>query len=163
MDIRNWPMDKIMQLPDCCFGRRWPISVGVSDVAAATHYDISEAALPERCVVWSMFFIPHTTTAAHTRVTLSLGDVLPTTDAQFDALEPVFRDLGCWDGNRRVFCVHVYVTGLILPIRQPVLSSGRKLVGRFEVAAVSPYPIVVGVIISSIPTEVPDWLCSGRV
>ncbi|GAI86378.1 unnamed protein product, partial [marine sediment metagenome] len=25
MDIRNWSLDQVMQLPDGCFGRRWPI------------------------------------------------------------------------------------------------------------------------------------------
>lgn len=156
-------MDRIMQLPDCCFGRRWPVSVGVLDATPGTYYDISEAGLPERCVVWSAFYVPNTTSAAHTRVSLALGDHQPVNDAQFDALDALFRDLGFWVGTRRVMAAHAYTGAYVISFRQQVQISGRRLVGRFEMAAGSVYPTVAGVVVSSIPTEVPDWLCSGNL
>ena len=57
MDIRNWPMNRIMQLPDCCFSRRWPVGVSWLGEAVSVGYDISEAGLPERCVIWEAGFV----------------------------------------------------------------------------------------------------------
>ncbi len=54
MDIRNWPLSQIMQLPDAAFGRRWPVGLAYAFAGAGAEFDISEAALPERFVIWEV-------------------------------------------------------------------------------------------------------------
>lgn len=158
MDIRNWPIDRIMQLPDCCFGRRWPISVSMEQATKATYYDISEAGMPERCVIWS--FVPWMSgyTAEFVDVSLALGDVLPANDAEFDANEVLFRDIGVIAGGRRRVTLSHNPGPLVLPLRLPIEATGRRLIGRFVWTATGGATILVILVISSIPTEVPDWL-----
>ncbi len=80
MDIRNWPLDRIMQLPDHCFGRRWPITLLTPVVQTVTYYDISEMALPEKCVIWELVFYGYGVLGGElTGWSFALGDVLPTT------------------------------------------------------------------------------------
>ncbi|GAH72945.1 unnamed protein product, partial [marine sediment metagenome] len=54
MDVRNWPADRIMQLPDHCFGRRWLVSVIGARSEIGPAFDISEAGLPEWTVIWNL-------------------------------------------------------------------------------------------------------------
>lgn len=153
-------MGRIMQLPDCCFGRRWPIGVAQEQEAVGAYYDISEFALPERCVVWGLYvWLPvYSTTAVE--ITLSLGDQLPTTDAQFDALEVLFRDIGFIVGGRRTIRSSRSPSVLTVPLRMPVTASGRRLVGRFAWGASIANSVYTIIVVSSIPTEAPDWLLS---
>ncbi len=162
MDIRSWPIDKIMQLPDCCFGRRWLVGVYSTDVALGTYYDISEAGLGDRCVVWNLMANAGTSTAGITEISIALGDVLPTTDAEFDALAPLFSDLGRRDADRRALVIGAFAIAINLTMKLPVMAQGRRLVGRFEVLGVEIATPQVIMEVSSFPTEVPDWLISGR-
>lgn len=162
MDIRNWPIDRIMQLPDCCFGRRWPVGVYATAVEIGTYYDISEAGLGDRCVVWQVSYISASSFGGAAIYALSLGDVLPVNDAQFDALDPIFSDVGRRIPARRG--VDVGETGQIitLPLRYPVQAQGRRLVGRFEIISAPTTYAQMILVISSFPTEVPEWLISGQ-
>jgi len=55
MDTSNWGDGRIMQLPDWCFGRRWPISCAATVSAGLYRWQLSPSRLPERMVVWSAF------------------------------------------------------------------------------------------------------------
>lgn len=160
MDVSRWGLGRIMQLPDHCFGRRWPVGVYASTGGTGTYYDISEAGLGDRCVVWQASYWTGGEATARLLVSLSLGDVLPVTDAEFDALEPVFSDLGRIRLARRgidLAGVGVFVSFLM---RLPVMAQGRRLVGRFEVLASALAPPAAVLTVSSIPREVPDCLLS---
>lgn len=162
MNIRNWATDRIMQLPDCCFGRRWPVGVYAGAGTMGTHYDISEAGLGDKCVIWSLALITGGASTASHRISLAMGDVLPTTLAQFDAFEPLFSDLGMRGAARRSIYLGAFGIVVNLTMRQPVMAQGRRLVGLFEIVAadiVAPQAIIE---VSSFPTEVPDWLISGQ-
>ncbi len=162
MDIRNWPIDKIMQLPDCCFGRRWLVGVYASDSLVATYYDISEAGLGDRCVVWQAAIIGGGGAVGVMNAALALGDVLPANDAQFDALEPLLSDLGRRGADRRAIDVGGFGMFMFFTMRLPVMAQGRRLVGRFEIETADPAPPQAILEVSSFPTEVPDWLISGQ-
>ena len=160
MDIRNWPMDRIMQLPDNAFGQRWIVSVAARGKVVGANYDISEMALPERCVVWTVFFLASVSSGMVNDITLSMGDKLPASDAEFDVLEPLMRDLGYYDGTRRYIELYSRTSVVVLPMRKLIHSVGRRLVGRLTFEALSTTPTYAGLVVSSIPTEVPDCLLS---
>jgi len=94
MDIRKWPLDQILQLPDHCFGRRFPVGVAGNPFAQTISYEISDIALPEVCVLWELAFWSWSTDAQLISVVLKLGDQIPANAAQFDALEDFVRAVG---------------------------------------------------------------------
>lgn len=161
MDIRNWPFDQIMQLPDHCFGRKFPIILGIRSTDVLNHYLISEIGLPEACVLWEIWFnsiggdgaflgnVPGT-------ISLALGDRLPATDAEFNALETLFPEVDeILTGARTIRAP------LSLKLRKPYRVSGRRVVARWLALQEDRIDMVLGLVFSSIPKEVPDWLISG--
>jgi len=162
MRIDNWPMDKIMQLPDCCFGRRYCVSCTLVGVNDTTQWDISEIGLPEKFVIWDVNIFYSTSNDNDSMFRLAYGDQLPTTVAEMDRLKPVIHGLGVEGHEPR----HVYIgyqrdTGN-LNLRLPVASTGRRLVLEAHTVAEKVMAITVAIIVSSMPKEVPDWLISGQ-
>lgn len=160
MDIRNWGLDQVMMLPDHCFGRRWPIGLQSFLEGAGAVFDVSEAALPERCIVWEVFVSSvgaiGTTSAGFT---LALGDQLPANVAAFNACELVFS--GIDSRSRRGEIEVVSGAGFnIRNLRLPLAVSGRRFVGAFIRVLGSPVACHAIIVVSSIPKEVPDCLLS---
>ncbi|MBA7690503.1 hypothetical protein ES703_99032 [subsurface metagenome] len=162
MDIRNWPLDRIMQLPDCCFGRRFVVSCIVQAGDAAPAWDISEIPFPEKAVIWELVITMKGVSQEIDTIRLVLGDALPTTKAQVDALEPVFAGLGLQGPSPRL--IHIGWISLLnlRRIRLPILAAGRRLI--LEATGLNgKTPIMtVALVVSSIPTEVPDCLLSAH-
>ena len=163
MDIRDWPIDRIMQLPDCAFGRRWWVGVHGQIPAAVSTFLMSEEVLPERYVIWELFVTNVCNKLDHeVLIALSLGERLPATAAEFSTLNPMFpglrdratpSDFSCQSG-----------TNLVIPgIRKFKGEGSRKLVVSILTVGIEVLILDLGILVSSIPTEVPDWLCSGRV
>ncbi|MBA7684077.1 hypothetical protein ES703_92467 [subsurface metagenome] len=162
MDIRNWSMNRIMQLPDCCFGRRWPVGLSFGIRNADPVFDICEAALPEVCILWEVSLFVRGLLQTSAGFLLALGDQLPTTEAEFFACETVFSGIEAPEAHRGEIEFDSHSGPHIFHIRQPVATAGRRFVGRAirvlgETAGVQAF-----IVISSIPTEVPDWLISGQ-
>ncbi|MBA7706736.1 hypothetical protein ES703_115593 [subsurface metagenome] len=91
---------------------------------------------------------------------LSLGDSLPTTDAAFFVLESLFRDVSSYANNVNRFLVPAMAGNYSVMMRRVVRTAGRRLVGRFirvDGDCIGGQAIIV---VSSVPTEVPDWLIS---
>ncbi|MBA7563125.1 hypothetical protein ES708_04778 [subsurface metagenome] len=160
MDIRNWPMDRIMQLPDCCFGRRWPIVF--SDAVPApggAFYFISEIALPEKCILWELEATTRPLVVEGTVAwffALKLGDKQPASDAEFTAMEDMLPGCDAIDFSNRV--IHNNLS--LRRLRMPIISSGRRVVLRVDVSDYTSALWAVGLVFSSFPTEVPDCLLS---
>lgn len=160
MNIRDWPMGRIMQLPDNCFGQRWPVYVGSRTEASIPVYDISEAGLPERCVIWSLHAMSIGLSLSFVNITLALGDALPTIAAEFNANETLFRDLGVQVGVlRELRLVPSNLFGPV-PMRKYIAAAGRRLICRFDPASATLTVCHVVVVVSAVPTEVPDCLLS---
>ena len=163
MNIRGWPLDRIMQLPDCCFGRRWPIFFSDKRETAGDTFYISEFALPERCVLWEINFnweqfVPVVGAYVKGSVGIALGDILPANLVEFIALESMIPGADqILTGGR------VLVADMHLKMKNLYQVSGRRVVVRFYAPGPTSWYATLGLIVSSIPTEVPDWLCSGRV
>lgn len=161
MDIRKWGLNKIMQLPDSCFGSRWPIIFAQELLGSATGYYISEIALPERSVIWQLFVhVPGvggmalSTLAVH--FNYKLGDQTPTA-ANFGAMEPLFKGIDYLIAGEKL----LKPFSGVLSFRQPVVASGRRVclaVENFETVLM---PFTTGIVVSSVPNEVPDCLISA--
>lgn len=160
MDVKGWPLDKIMQLPDHCFGQRWPVCIAALGLSPDVGWYISEMTLPEWCVVWSLFYIHGGDSFTLSVVQLSLGDKIPSGDAEFDACEPLLPGFGYYDGLRRYISLNRYGGFIDLPMRKPIHTAGRRLIARFVWPGAMVYPSVAGIVISSLPSEVPDCLFS---
>jgi len=160
MNIRDWPMDQIMQLPDNLFGRRFGVFVALETESGVTEWDISELSLPNRCVIWELVYSPIKSPAYLETFRLAWGDQLPTTTAEMDLLEPAFHGLGLQGAEPRTITVDIDVLVHLDRLRMPVETAGRRLVLEAAPAADKSGKIQVGIVVSSVPTEVPDWLIS---
>lgn len=161
MNISQWPINKIMQLPDWCFGRRFCVSTNTRAYSGETSWDISEVALPEKAVLWQAVLHPSYIDSSSASCRVALGDVLPTTMAEMDALEPLLPGLGQQGAEPRLILVYNTSGALDLRLRMPISSAGRRLVVEATAIAEKSTFIMVVLTISSIPTEVPDWLVSA--
>lgn len=163
MNIRDWPMDKIMQLPDCCFGRRWPILVALHNIASETSWDISELALPEVAIIYELAILATGEAGKFSTIRFALGDQLPTTTAMMDVLEPLFSGFGLQGAEPRFLQVQTQLAFVISRLRMPIYARGRRLILEHRTGIGAIVNCNVGVVVSSMPTEVPDWLLSDRV
>ena len=160
MDIRNWPMDRIMQLPDHCFGQRWLTCVQATSAAIGPLFDISEFGFPEWTVIWNMSVWYVQPGDVYVGVALSLGDALPATDAEFIALDILFKDLGIVVAGIKALNMMAAGGQYSFPLRKLVHTMGRRLVGRFYMGATGLQYAHAVLTVSSIPKEVPDCLLS---
>lgn len=158
MNITNWSADQMLQLPDFVFGRRWPISVSSMESGPGPFFDISEAGLGDRCIIWSVNYLHVAAPTTWARISLALGDVLPATSAEFTALEQLFSDLGIWAGDRRDFFIPGGAPGLTIKMRMPIQAQGRRLVLRYVRSASTSDTVTVTIVVSSIPRSIPSWL-----
>ena len=156
MDIRNWPQDKLLELPDCCFGRRFPIIFSGLLGAGATGYFINELALPDRCILWEVnSFTAGISDDAGTHstiISLGLSDRLPTSDTEFALLENILPGLDEITNAIRAFRSPLHLSRL----RLPVIAQGRRVALRTESDVGSATEFSVGLVFSSIPREIPD-------
>ena len=161
MDVRNWPMDRIMQLPDCCFGRRWPVVITTVQSGGGASYGISMQALPEWVVLWELRTWSKPTTAAadanQMHWYLRLGDFLPVNMVQLNAMERVFPSAGYFATDRWRF----YGPTHWVRLRMPIHAIGRRFVALLNNDLASNAYLSMELTISSMPTEVPDWMISG--
>jgi len=161
MDVSQWPLGRIMQLPDWVFGQRWPIGLNVELTDADPVFAINRAGLPETCVIWELS-VPGTPAVGVTvEVTLALGDQLPGSDAEFGRCEIVMPDVVSrvygGGGMEAPGLCEVGMEGLRMAVR----SAGRRFIGRFQRLGGGAVQSGLIIVISSVPKEVPDCLLSG--
>lgn len=160
MNVRDWPMGAIMQLPDCCFGRRWGVAVGGVSLGPGIHTYLSVDPLPDVCVVWEVFLSSMNVSPNGDRVEFRLGDHIPLTDAAVDEFEMLFPSLEVSASLRSSILVP-YGTGFsVRSLKLPVAAQGRRLCVRFTFVTGGAANVQAGIVVSSIPTEVPDCLVS---
>lgn len=160
MDISNWPLGKIMLLPDHAFGRRFIVSAEVRATGDETVWDISEIAFPEVCVLWQLVIRPYQCVSLAGGIRIALGDQLPTSTAMMDALEPLVPGLGIQGAEPRLISVAMMAGWLNIGMRFPIHVGGRRLVLEGSCADQKTTWASVHVLVSSVPKEVPDWMVS---
>ena len=160
MDIRDWPMDRIMALPDCCFGRRWPIGLGAEGDAVETVYNIAESALPDIFVLWEIAMVVTASFTAFVQFEIRLGDQLPVVAADFEAMELLLPGVQNSAGVRSAYTLIGTINRAIRGLRVPVKAQGRRLVVAYSALVEGAWAAEIDFVVSSVPKEVPDWLCS---
>lgn len=163
MDIQNWGLGRIMQLPDCCFGRRWVVSCDVGGFGEVDLFDISEAALPESMVVWQLLMEARFTSAFLMYARIGLGDQLAGTEAEFMRFEPLLRGFGQQGAGPRRIYFYLYGASTSLFMRMPVQTGGRRLCLMGHGVSDAHIRVRVSIVVSGVPKEVPDWMLSGAV
>jgi len=126
-------------------------------------WDISEVPFPERCVIWEVVFLLGLNATGQPAFRLAQGDQLPTTTAQMDALEPLLMGFGFQGAEPRTFGFDRDAAYMRIPLRMPLSAGGRRLVLEVDGVTGSIAQVFVGVIVSSLPMEVPDCLLSANL
>jgi len=162
MRMDNWPLERIMRLPDWCFGRRFVISATASGVNGALAWDISELSFPEVCVVWSFTFWLRRDDFDIETFRVALGTQLPVAAAMMNALEPLIPGLGIQGAAPRQILMSSYGAATILTLRTPLETGGRNLVIEGTPSAAKSGSATGALVVSSMPREVPDWLISAK-
>ena len=163
MRIDDWPLERIMRLPDWCFGQRWPVGLYATKTGAGSAWDISEIALPEVSVLWEFTFWPLEIMAQTTNFRLALGQQLPVATAQMDQLEPLLAGVGIQGPTPRQIIGQGYAAPAIRMLRKPIESGGKKVILELTTGGAAAQDLQVILVFSSIPREVPDWLFSAQV
>lgn len=161
MHIEHWTLNRKMQLPDHCFGRRFVVGLSFIVLTEDIYYDICEIPLPDLAVIWELSIWVPNSISGDSILRLALGDKLPGTQAEFEALEPVFQSIGSPTvGPRRIWMQDIGDYAL-RTLRMPIEPQGRRLVGELEAGGAAEGQVLVNMVVSGIPREIPDWLVSG--
>ncbi len=160
MDIRQWPLNRIMQLPDHCFGRRWVVGNSEYLEAAAVRWRLLPSGLPEKFVIWEVHLKLQSDDETNGSFFVSLGDVEPTSSAEFNALERLFSGLTMAGTRPGYMYVSNYTPVDLVNLKYPVDGAGRRFVLEIEQGAATSRVAIQQFVISAIPTEVPDCLLS---
>ncbi len=161
MNIRDWPSDQIMALPDHCFGRRFVVAVAAQSISENIGWEISDLALPEWCVLWEIAFWTPDPAGDISNFQIALGDQIPTSAAMMDALDPLIPGWGIHRPDPQYIQLP-YLGGFArMTMRYPIHSGGRRLVLAVDGTTTKVPVVFFQGIFSSMPTEVPDWLVSG--
>ena len=162
MRIDSWPVNKIMQLPDWCFGRRWLVSCTVLAYADADDFDISEVALPDKGVIWQFVWEPIDVRFVPAYCRLAISDYLPTSEAEFMRLEPLFNGYGEQGPGPRKITSYYYTGAVAIDLRMLIEPQGSRLCMMGHSEGAFSAEARASIVVSSLPKEVPDWLLSGQ-
>ena len=161
MDISKWPLNKIMQLPDHCFGRRFSIILGGRVDTGVTTFLLSELALPDVCVLHEISF--HGSAEGLDRSIPSFQASIKLSDQVFVLAADValLDDLLTGVDERMAGVAYVRSPLHLTRLRLPIFAQGRRVLARVhESLSVAGY-FSLGLVFSSIPKEVPDCLVSA--
>lgn len=161
MDISNWSLDKILELPDWCFGKRWWVGTYVGTLNDEASYFLIEESVPDKFVLWDV--VVSTTghrDAEHANVTLRLCRQVPTS-TNIKEYRRLMTNL-----SNRTQTYDVYLPPVALshlgPMRNLVEADNDQIGGCLKlVGEGADCENSVACLISGIPREVPDWVVSG--
>lgn len=158
MDISRWPLDRIMQLPDWCFGRRWWIGEYLGSTVGTVDYRLGEENLPDYFVVWGLLISCRSPACLEAmRLTMRLGTILPTAPGDVNEMDRIFKGISIPSITYEFYPDSNKVTWINAG-RIVHESKGRKLVVMANGDQVIQYEMTAGLLISAVPREVPDWL-----
>jgi len=158
MAKRVLSVEEAMLLPDNCFGRIWPIGVCLDPGSGVTQYAIADLAFPERMVVWEWLVNWRHATTGVVAIRMALGDQLPATAAEFNALQVFMPGVGRSVAGSYYHYTQDVGAFALRRLRIPIMTSGQRLVCEATNVGAGVGDTTVTLVVSSIPTEVPDWL-----
>lgn len=163
MDVSKWPPEKSMQLPDHMFGRRWFCSVLSNAPGAVTTFVMSEASLPEWCVLWALYcHTDYSDPGAGIRIDLRLGQRAPATLAEFEALDLFVPYISSYTIGTAFWLNHTQ--NLSWPnLRLLIHSKSRRIVARLTNRAAGTQRIRLNFLVSGLPQEIPEELIPSNL
>jgi len=126
----------------------------------STQWDISELALPDRAILYEFNILGVGVFGKVVSCRLALGDQLPTATAEMDRLEPLFSGFGQQGADPRSFDAAAGMSLHLDRLRLMVPAQGRRLILETTALTGMIVFVLVGIVVSGIPTEVPDCLLS---
>lgn len=161
MHIEHWPINRKMRLPDWCFGRRFVVGLSFIVGAEQVYYDICEIPLPDLAVMWELSIWVPDGISPDSYLRLALGDQLPLTQVAFEAMEPLFQTIGSPTVGPRRIWMSGADTYSLRGLRTVIEPQGRRFVGEVENNGSGTGYVMVNVVVSGVPREIPDWMVSG--
>ena len=157
MDVSKWPLNKIIQLPDWCFGQRWWVGVNIGTALAEAVPFIIDESLPDVFVLWDVIVLSAQATGqTRTDLTVRLCSQIPTTENVLTfrrLLKGLSRNLEYYELQLPAdVAVHIG------PMRNIVESRNDKIGGIFKrIGATDTQQAQVGFLISAIPRKIIDF------
>ena len=161
MDVSRWPLEKIMELPDWCFGKKWWVGVSIGTALAESVPFIIDESVPDVFVLWDILLMSAAATGqTRTDMTIRLCREAPTTANVLTfrkLLKGLAKNLDYYEIQLPAdVAVHIG------PMRNLVEARNDRIGGIFKrIGATETQQAELGFLISGIPREVPDWVVSG--
>lgn len=158
MDIRNWSLNKILQLPDHCFGPRWWVGDYMGSTTGVVTYKLGGEALPHRFAVWGVLVSARSPACLEAlRLSIRLAGSAASSTATAKLQRRLLDGISHHD---TLYELNPNPNGMtwIGCERQIVEPSGGRLSLIANGDQVIAYEMTVGVLISAVPAEIPDWL-----
>lgn len=158
MDVRGWNNNQIMQLPDWCFGGRWWIGEYLGSTTGVVDKREGQELLPQRFVLWGILVSAKSPVCLQAlRLTIRLGG--SGSAGSVDVYKQT-RLLAGISKAEILYELYVNPNGIswIGCERQLIESRGRRLSLVSNGDQAIAYEMTVGILVSAVPTEIPDWL-----
>lgn len=158
MDIRRWSPNQVMQLPDWCFGPRWWVGEYMGNTSGQIYYHSGAEVLPDKFVLWGILISARSPSCLEAlRLTIRLAGSKPASVADGKAKDRLLDGISTEDILYELY-VNQNGTTWIGCERQLVEPNGKRLSLVSNGDQAIAYEMTVGILISAVPTEVPDWL-----
>lgn len=161
MNIEKWDIEKIMQLPDWCFGKRWPLMISGSLASGITEFKESGQTLPDKWVLWELEMMIWPSADVYTgrlfHANIAMGEHVAASELEFEKFESIIPGAAYVSAGRKTLLGPYRGTML----KQNFIGNGRKICTRIRNVAGITTIYSINLVISSLPREVPDWMFSG--
>lgn len=163
IDIRNWPIDQIMQLPDEAFGQKWQIITNEQVAGGATDVWMASEKVPDTIVLWEIRVHGIRTSIPAGGFKFAIADQIPADEDAFDLGERIFK--GSLDNTVEEGMINYGNpdSALVIPMRKHVVMGGKRFTVWFKNTAGNVNETTVMFLISSIPRSLGEWMLSEKV
>lgn len=152
-----------MQLPDCCFGPRWPIGVDMRVSGTAIVLQMSDGVFPDKAVIWEVLIDSDSPSVGHFYFLMGYAEDINYSLAEFYNVPPILRGVSRQGHVNNLFECDTYFKIALRNLKIPVETQNKHLVVLLRNTDLIVVAFRVWITVSSIPTEVPDWMVSEKV
>lgn len=158
MNIKGWSANQVLQLPDWCFGGRWWVGEYMGSTSGEIYYRGGEEILPDKFVLWGIMISARSPCCLEAlRLTIRLAGSAVASVAAAKALERLLKGISIATIMYELYVNPNGVTWIGCE-RQLVEPTSKKLMLVSSGDQTIAYEMTVGILISAVPAEVPDWL-----
>jgi len=158
MNIKGWSANKVMQLPDWCFGSRWWVGEYMGGTSGVIEYKCGQEILPNKFVLWGILISARSPSCSEAlRLSIRLAGSAAASVAAAKLLEPLLKGISTTGILYELYVKPNGVTWIGCE-RQLVEPNSKRLSLVSNGDQSNTYEMTVGILISAMPNEVPDWL-----